>query len=129
MKQTEKIVKLTFHPKNLKETDEAYLPFQEGGLLLRFWALYKKSFLTSDTFKASLKKFHEYLQQVEDADSDTVMYKDIDEFYNLLYYRLGIPYQGITNKPLKEWVVEHWDYFNPNIQRKVKIVYQEEIMA
>ena len=123
------VVKISFKPEDLKYTDEAYLPFQEGGMLLRFWGLYKKTFLTSDEFKNSLQLFSDYLARVADEDDETEMYATPIEFQNVLVRVCKVPTQGFLNRPLLEWIVKYWDHFNPNIQKKIQIVYNEKVLV
>lgn len=109
-------ITITFDPKDVTVDDEAYPAFKAGGMALKFWILYKTFHLTSQHFRPALEKFIAYLNAMVDDESDVAPYKDIEEFYQILRDC------GISVK--SQWLINYWDYFNLNIQKKVIIKYK-----
>jgi len=109
-------ITIPFDPKDVVEDDEAYPAFKAGGMALKFWVLYKHFHLTSQHFRPALENFVAYLNAMADEDSDVKPYKDIEEFYEILR-GCGISFKS-------QWLINHWDYFNLNIQKKVIIKYK-----
>lgn len=120
------IIKIGFNPENIKPEDEAYPAFKAGGVVLRFWALYKKGHITSQYFREGLVKLAEMVERARDEEDKTAEpYQDIDDFMAWL----GICgfYGGAATPRFYEfgkWVAKHWDYFNPNIQRGLVLQYK-----
>ena len=109
-------IKMGFDPSALKFEDEAFTAFHAGGMTLKFWALYKRNHITNQHFKPFLERLCEYYNDMFDAGSDVKPYTNIDEFNNAIC-NLGF-------NPGRNWVVENWDYFNLNIQKKVVLKYK-----
>lgn len=131
------IVKIAFNPASLKPEDEAYPAFTAGGLTLKFWALYKKHFMTSQHFRKSLVGLASVFERmVEIEDREVLPYTNIDEFIRILG-TCGIHsnlLMGPMSKELIEWVVRYWDYFNLSTQRQVHLQYKvvkevDEVMS
>jgi hypothetical protein len=120
------IIKIAFDPAKLKRGDEAYPAFKAGGIVLKFWALYKKTFITSQHFRESLVLFAELIGRMHDIDDCEVKpYMNIDEFMGYLgscnfYGSVGGPFRSA----MAEWVVRYWDYFNLSIQRQIQLSYK-----
>jgi len=122
------IVKIGFNPEILKPDEEASPAFACGGMTLKLWALYKRKFITNQHFRESLVKFADYIRcanSKEPEDSGTTWYKDIHEFMAVLQ-TVGIIRGGSlhSHNEIVKWVIEHWDYFNPNIQKAITIEYE-----
>ena len=124
------IVNIAFQPENLKPKDEAFPAFQAGGLTLKVWALYKKHYVTSQHFRQSLVALAEYCERMSDPkDTEVPPYANVDEFVSMMGSMNF--YGGVTGPRLgdfRAWVIAYWDYFNPNIQRKVTIRYKVKVM-
>lgn len=116
---TDIVVKLTFNPADLKVSDEAWPAFHYGGMTLTFWALYKRSHLTPDTFREGLVALGEYYKSLDHGEEEerSKPYQSIDEFNDLLRAC------GIW-RPTANWIVDLWDHFNLNIRRSVLIEYE-----
>jgi len=119
---TDIVVKLTFNPADLKMSDEAWPAFHYGGMTLTFWALYKRSHLTPDTFRDGLVALGEYYKSLdliddENQEDQLTPYSSIDEFNDLLKLC------GIC-RPSGKWLADLWDHFNLNIRRSVLIEYE-----
>ncbi|MGH8381735.1 hypothetical protein [Pseudomonas sp.] len=121
------IVKISFNPDSLAPNDEAYPAFQAGGLTLKFWALYKKHFITDQHFRESLAGLSTLFERMVDIDDREVLpYTNIDEFVRFIG-SCGIHgnlLMGPMSKELIAWVVRYWDYFNLSVQRQVHLQYK-----
>ncbi|AXA25695.1 hypothetical protein [Pseudomonas putida] len=121
------IVKIGFSPASLKPEDEAYPAFQAGGLTLKFWALYKKSFITDQHFRDALTGLASHFERMLDIDDHEITpYTNIDEFVRLIgsYGIHGNLLMGPMSKELIAWVVRYWDCFNLSVQRQVHLQYK-----
>lgn len=120
-------VKIAFDPVSVKPGDEAYPAFDSHyPVVLRLWALYKKHFITCQYFKDSLIEFNDMIFRALSLENpDCVMYSNIDEFMSWMRV-CGL--FGTTAGPryneFRDWVVKYWDYFNPNIQRQITLIYE-----
>lgn len=120
------IINIAFDPQNLKPEDEAYPAFQAGGMTLKIWALWKKSFITSQNFKLALERLAEHYESMFDADNHEVMpYANIDEFVDLMSNSglSSFAGEGPLRHDLAKWAMKYWDYFNPVIQRSITLEY------
>lgn len=120
------IIKIGFDPASLKDDDEAWPAFKAGGITLKFWALYKKHFITSQHFRASLVRMAEMFERMLDIDDHEVLpYMNIDEFMVCLG-ACGVhgTVVGPTRKEMSEWVVKYWSYFNPSTQWAVTLQFK-----
>ncbi|WP_045158329.1 hypothetical protein [Stutzerimonas stutzeri] len=116
-------VKITFDPASLTPDSECWPAFQAGGMTLKVWALYKRTFLTNQYFKPAIEQLAAYFEEAFDPEKPEVKpYSNIDEFAELLG-RCGFRAGGFGCE-LRGWVVKHWDYFNLNIQKAVTLEYQ-----
>lgn len=126
-------INLGFSPDNLKPDNEAYPAFMAGGMTLKFWALWKRSHITDQTFRDLLSEMgRAYYEMFDDhaygdCESKYKPYRNIDEFVQFLRMVvinskcqcivLGSPHD-------KKWLVKHWDYFSLSIQRQVSLKYK-----
>lgn len=120
------IIKIGFDPETLKLEDEAHPAFQFGGVVLKIWALYKKSFVTSQHFRESLIKFGMMLARANDPDDlEAQPYTNLDDFVAWLgicgFYGVR---SGLLHGEMRTWVLNNWDYFNPSIQRDLCIEFE-----
>lgn len=103
------IIKCGFKIQDVEKGSDLYKIFLTGGQCVKLWALWCKSYLTDQYFKnicLSLK---------EDP---------IIELKHLKYYLYSINSdtydRDYTNH---NFMMKYWDYFNPNIRRKVVLEF------
>lgn len=119
-----KTIKLKFNPDDLQPGNEAWSAFQAGGVTLKFWALYKNTHATSQYFEPFLEQLAKYFRDAFNPEvPDIKPYSNIDEFMSVLW-SCGMPMPGQSSTPLCKWVVNHWDYFNLNVQRSIALEYE-----
>lgn len=109
-------IHIAFDPADVEQSDECWPAFYFGVLTLKFWALYKKHHVTNQHFRESLVSLGQYYRDMYEDESEDKPYTNIDEFKSILF--------KFNLRPSPEWLVEHWDYFNLAIQRKVVIKYK-----
>ncbi len=120
-------IKLSFDPSAICQTSEGAYAIAQGGLILKFWALYKRGHATSNEFLVSLKKMAGWLEEARDPDKDLKMYEDIDGFVNMLGYCQFHGTAGTCRRDdMVKFVAKHWDYFNPNINRNILIEFESK---
>lgn len=118
-----RIVKITFDPSSLKPTDEAWPAFEAGGMTLKFWALYKSQFLTSQHFREALECVADYFAKAFDKHHpDVKPYTNIDEFLVMLH-DCGVR-DGLFSQDMRGWALKNWDHFNLSVQRQVALEYE-----
>jgi hypothetical protein len=118
------VVRITFDPATLKPEDEAWPAFQAGGMALKVWALYKRTYLTSQHFRVALEQLAAYFEEAFDPEKPEIKpYTNIDEFADLLG-RCGFRAGLSVGSSLRSWIVKNWDYFNLSIQRELVLEYQ-----
>lgn len=115
------IIKIPFDPEKLKPSDECYVAFQTGGVLLRYWALYKHSFITSQHFKTTLSLMADGLKEA--AERKELPWTDIDGFVQFVRSRQRDTFSFPQLPQFTGWVIQHWDHFSPNINRPVLIQF------
>jgi hypothetical protein len=92
------------------------------GLPFKLWALWKKNHLTDQHFLDQCITFARHCEENEHP------YSNIDDFEQLIRL-LGLsssisnPFSGIN----RDWLLKHWDYFNPNIRKAITIKYTQEL--
>lgn len=120
------MIKITFDPRNLKPEDEAWPAFQAGGMTLVFWALFKRQFNTNQHFRPFLVRMADHIKKCNDKDDPVAFWSNIDEFWVLINDKIGRNLQFSHDRGAKDWLLKHWDYFNPSIQRGIVIEYAAE---
>lgn len=113
-------IQVDFDPETLTPDDEAYPAFKAGGLPLKFWALYKSTHMTNQKFRPALEKLVAAYSDMFDEESKVLPYSNIEEFGALLK-KCKIPFNA-------SWLIEHWDYFNLNIRKKVVVRHPTNIV-
>lgn len=108
-------IKVDFDPESLTPEDEAYPAFKAGGIPLKFWALYKSSHITTQKFRPALEKLVVAYSEMFDEESGVEPYSNIEEFMALL--------KKCKISVRAAWLIEHWDYFNLNIRKKLTVSY------
>lgn len=117
------IVKLAFDPTSISSESECRRVFDAGGIPLKFWALYKQRFLTDQHFSESIDELIRYFNAAYNPrDEDVQLYQTIHEFMAILK-RCGLMHR-LHDPEMQKWVIDHWDYFNLNVQRSVRIEYE-----
>ena len=105
------MIKLTFNPFTNPRTKLIF----KNEIVSKFYVLWKSSHLTSESFivdcKALCKIINYNLELFE-----------IEEFIEALQRCRLASNSGIPNHSVDvQWVIKHWDYFNPNIRKSLKI--------
>ncbi len=121
-------IELSFDPATISQGSEGAYALRMGGLVLKFWALYKRNHATSNEFLTSLKVMQLWLDELKEEGCTYKMYTNIDEFMALLSH-CGFYGTAVTGRyeEMLRWVVAHWDYFNPNINRNVILTYKTKM--
>lgn len=118
-------VKIAFNPADLKEKDEAWPAFQAGGMVLKFWALWKRHHCTSQHFRPALERLADYYDKDFDKEDESERpYADIDEFLSVLRRCRFTSLSGFVSEDLRAWILRYWDHFNLNIQKAVVLEYE-----
>ena len=112
-----KAITIGFDPTTIKPEHECYEPFVSGGLALKYWVLYKSNHITNQYFKGQIDKLTHYFNNMfNDEYPEITPYNDIYEFLDVLK-NCELPIN-------KKWLIDNWDYFNLNIQKKLTISYK-----
>jgi hypothetical protein len=121
-----KVVNLSFDPNEVDDPGSEFGIAQEAsGVVLRFWALYKQRFLTSDRFAKFLSDFAEVMSRYE-RKVESAPYNDIESFIEFTR-GMGVGMCGMScRRDYNKFVLDNWDYFNLNIQRKVCLTWETQ---
>lgn len=115
------VIRISFDPATITPENECWPTFREGGLVLKVWALYKSQFLTDQYFRNALENLSELIKEAQ-APGKAPLYRNVSEFYQVLKRCGFIPeWQALG---LHQWLLRNWDYFNPNVQREIRLEYR-----
>lgn len=117
-------IKLAFNPDELPLNSEAYRVFRFGGIPLKLWCLYKRNHLTNQYFAPAVDRLIDRFEENEGVPP----YSTIKEFIDLLF---DCGFRGSLQcfMPMNtKWVMEHWDYFSPSINKQLKIIHSDIVI-
>lgn len=113
-----KEIRLGFNPFELNKNDPLAKIFKRQGIILKFWALYKHSHITSQYFVTNLIAVQQRLDEHRELNMNPITIGDFADIYD--DSREGRMSDYFSNS----WLMENWDYLNPSINRKIKFRYR-----
>lgn len=117
-------IKLGFNPHKLEKGSCLYNLFNSTmdvgmhnwshSVGLTFWLLYKRDHITDQHFALGCCKL------IGECEKNPI-HTPIDLYRNVVKTKM-FPYS--FNYLPYDWIIKYWDYFNPNIRKKVRLRYK-----
>ena len=104
-------INLTFNP---NKSEVRHL-FVIGGVALKFWILWKLGHLTNQYFNGGVLCLADEIC-IQEANGKRA-YSTPEEFSTLVLN--AFTWRNMTKTDLDKFIFQYWDYFSPNIRRRV----------
>lgn len=103
-----KTIKLAFKSQDLEKDSDLYKLFLQQGQGLKLWALYKSEHITDQHFVKNCLFLEDW-----NITSVTELSANIKNI------------SGVVFAHSQKLAIRYWDYINPRIRKKIKLVFEE----